>query len=567
MRYLVLAVDYDGTIAVDGGIPARAAAALETVRASGRRVILVTGRRLEHLRGDLREIGLFDFVVAENGGVLYRPKTEETSLLADPPSPELIEALRRRGVEPLETGAVVVSTSSDHMTRVLESIRELGFEVQIIFNRNALMLLPPGVNKASGLEHALRKLGLSRHEVVGIGDAENDHSFLEYYECGIDVANAVESIREQAAHVTEAPGADGVVEAIEELIAEDLVRLESKLKQKLILGTGADGAAISVPPYGRNILVAGPSGCGKSTFATALIEQLIDAAYQVSVIDPEGDYGTLQQVVSIGNQRRSPTTNEVLGIIEDPKINVSINLLGVPLTDRPAFLAQFLPSLLAMRARTGRPHWIVLDEAHHLMPAIWGHTMSTLPLKLGETVILTVHPGRLAPEVLSLIDVAVAIGPSPRRTLEELGAAAGKTLDWPSDLIIEPSWVAGWLPQARGTPFAMRPAVGRAERMRHYRKYAEGTVWQSFYFKGAGGKHNLRAQNLMIFSQIAEGIDEETWLYHLHRSDYSRWFRDVIKDKYLADQTEAIERRNDLSTDETRKLIRSLIHARYTLPD
>ncbi|HEX6003756.1 MAG TPA: hypothetical protein VFZ14_07155 [Burkholderiales bacterium] len=70
----------------------------------------------------------------------------------------------------------------------------------------------------------------------------------------------------------------------------------------------------------------------------------------------------------------------------------------------------------------------------------------------------------------------------------------------------------------------------------------------------------------MIFSQIAEGIDEESWLYHLQRGDYSRWFRDSVKDRYLADQTERIERRA-LESAQSRKLIRNLIESRYTLPE
>jgi hypothetical protein len=91
--------------------------------------------------------------------------------------------------------------------------------------------------------------------------------------------------------------------------------------------------------------------------------------------------------------------------------------------------------------------------------------------------------------------------------------------------------------------------------------------YRSFFFRGPDNRHNLRAQNLAIYSQIAEGIDEKTWLFHLHRGDYSRWFRGAVKDRYLADQVEQIERRRDLSGSDSRKLIRSLIEARYTLPE
>ena len=49
----------------------------------------------------------------------------------------------------------------------------------MIFNKGAVMILPSGVNKATGLAAALEELGLSPHNVVGVGDAENDHAFLE----------------------------------------------------------------------------------------------------------------------------------------------------------------------------------------------------------------------------------------------------------------------------------------------------------------------------------------------------------------------------------------------------
>ena len=89
----------------------------------------------------------------------------------------------------------------------------------------------------------------------------------------------------------------------------------------------------------------------------------------------------------------------------------------------------------------------------------------------------------------------------------------------------------------------------------------------SFYFRGPVNRDNIKAHNLAIFSQIAEGIDEETWLFHLYRGDYSKWFREASKDPYLADQTERVERRPTLLPTESRILIRSLIDTRYILPE
>lgn len=569
MRYLALAADYDGTLASEDRVPDAAVGAIARLRTSGRQAILVTGRRLQDLLAVFDQPCLFDLIVAENGAVIYDPATHEQITLANPPSKRFLQELRVRDIQPLEIGQVIVATSEQYRADVQDVIWELGLEAQVIGNRSAVMVLPAGVNKASGLGHALRKLGLSRHEVVGIGDAENDHSFLACCECAVAVANAVPAIKESATFVTRAENGLGVVELIDELIADDLRRVASALPQHLILlGTRPDRTAVQVAPYGSNILIAGPSSSGKSTLAAGLIERLIEKDYQVCIIDPEGDYGILRDVVTLGNQWRSPSINEVLSILEDPKVNLSVNLLGIPLEDRPGFFAQLVPSLHAMRSRTGRPHWLVLDEAHHMLPSTWGHTASTLPRRLGETILVTVHPDHIAPAVLAPIDVVVAIGHSPEKTLDKFARASNQALVWPAGLSYQPGHVVTWFVGEGRPPFSMQPQPGHAEHIRHRRKYAEGNLrWHSFYFRGPDGRHNIKAQNLLVFCQLAEGIDEETWMFHLQRGDYSRWFRNAIKDSQLAEEVERIERRNDLAPWRTRQMIRELVHARYTLPE
>jgi hypothetical protein len=156
---------------------------------------------------------------------------------------------------------------------------------------------------------------------------------------------------------------------------------------------------------------------------------------------------------------------------------------------------------------------------------------------------------------------------SPQRTIQKFAEAIGKSFDWPDGLAFEKRKAVIWFPGVEG-PFSMEIIPGTAERIRHHRKYAEGNMrHRSFFFRGPDNRHNLRAHNLAFFSQIADGIDEKTWLFHLHRGDYSRWFRGAVKDRYLADQAEQIERRRDLSGRETRELIRSLVASRYTLPE
>lgn len=568
MRYLALATDYDDTLASGGHVEAATLAALARLRASGRRIILVTGRRLEELITVCPQLDVFDLVVLENGGVLYDPRSGEETALADPPPEAFVRRLRELGVEPLATGRVVVATFLPHDHAMLDAVRELGLEIHIVYNGAAVMGLPTGVNKASGLEHALHTLGLSAHEVVAIGDSPNDHSLLRLSECPVAVANAEPSIKAIASLVTRNKAGAGVVELIDELIETDLSNLPPHPGRPMLsLGTAPDGTQVTVPPYGVNILIAGPSCSGKSTTATALIEQLLSHRYQICIVDPEGDYSALDEVLMLGNERHAVFPGEVLTFLEDPRVNLNVNLLGIPLADRPEFFSQLLPNLQAMRTRTGRPHWLVLDEAHHMLPPEWIHFDDVLPRTLHGVIFVTVHPERLAPGVLSLIDVALAIGPSPEDTLRRVAEGVGRSLGWPEGLTFEPRKAVVWFPQRDDSPFPVDLQRGRTSRLRHQRKYSVGDMGdRSFYFRGVANQHNLKAQNLTIFAQIAEGIDEETWLHHLRRGDYSRWFREQVKDRYLADQTRQIERRDDLSAEETRTLIRDLIRGRYTLP-
>jgi hypothetical protein len=416
---------------------------------------------------------------------------------------------------------------------------------------------------------ALRKLGLSRHEVVAVGDSENDHSYLEISECPATVANAVPSIRRVAAMITKGKNGEGLSEIIDELVANDLRRMQGRRPENMIaIGQRPDGKEVTVPPYGLNILIAGTSGSGKSTVAAGIVERLISHEYQLCIVDPEGDYGTLQDVITIGNQHHAVAVNEVLALLEDTKITLNVNLLGIPLADRPEFFGQLLPNLHAMRTRTGRPHWIVLDEAHHMLPANWAHLDWALPHSLGETVLVTVHPNHLAPTVLDHVHVIIAVGESPNKTIKTFADSISIPLHWPEGLSNHRGEAVVWFPRNNEPPFSIKIIPSRAERIRHYRKYAEGNMsYHSFFFRGPDNRHNIKAQNLTVFAQIAEGIDEDTWQFHLRRGDYSRWFRGAVNDRFLADEAERIEQRKDLRPVETRKLIRSLIKSRYTLPE
>src|SRR3954468_2946394 len=222
MQYHVLAVDYDGTLATDGVVLPATIAAIHRLRESGRRLVLVTGRIIEQLTHVFPQLNLCDLVVADNGALLYDPISGEKQKLAEPPPREFIEELARRGVPQLETGDVIVATWEPHHTTVLEVIHDLGLELQIIFNKGAVMILPTGVNKATGLRAALNRLGLSHLNTVGVGDAENDEAFLKLCDVSAAVDNALEVVKKQVDIVTRGARGAGVSELIDQILADDL---------------------------------------------------------------------------------------------------------------------------------------------------------------------------------------------------------------------------------------------------------------------------------------------------------------------------------------------------------
>jgi HAD superfamily hydrolase (TIGR01484 family) len=221
MHYAAIASDYDGTLAQDGRVSQATLAALRRFKDTGRRLILVTGRVLPDLKTVFPEYALCHKIVVENGALLYTPATAEERLLAPPPPDEFADRLRALGVAPLSLGRCIVATWAPNETKVLEAIRDLGLELEIIFNKGAVMALPTGVNKATGLAAALDELGLSPHEVIGVGDAENDHALLRACGLGAAVANALPMLKKAADIVLDKPRGGGVAELIDRVVAED----------------------------------------------------------------------------------------------------------------------------------------------------------------------------------------------------------------------------------------------------------------------------------------------------------------------------------------------------------
>ena len=569
VRYLALAADYDGTLARNGRVDEETTRALERLRATGRRLILVTGRELDELLSIFPHVALLDLVVAENGGVLFDPKTRTAEPLTGPPPERFVETLRTRGVAPLAVGRTIVATWTPNEAEVLEVIRDLGLELHVIFNKGAVMVLPPHVTKGSGLMTALDRLRLSPHNVVAVGDAENDHSMLRLAEYGVAVANAVPMLKEAADLVLDRDHGEGVAELVDLLVEHDLAtRPASPPRRTILLGHTAGGKEVTIPPAGISLLVAGSSASGKSTLATGVLERLAAQGYQFCVIDPEGDYAELPGAIHLGAPERGPSEGEILTALEKPSANVVASLIGLPLQDRPSFFAALLPRLQELRVQTGRPHWILADETHHLLPVDWQPAPTMLTQELSGMIYVTVHPGSVSSAVLATVTVMAAMGEDPVGAVDHFARAIHRPPPRVPGTMPGSGEALLWLLAVDEPPFVLEIAPGETDRTRHRRKYAEGSLppERSFYFRGPGRRLNLRAQNLILFSQIADGVDDETWLHHLRQGDYSGWMRQAIKDDELADEVRAIETLDAASASESRRRIRKAIEERYTLP-
>lgn len=568
MRYLALCTDYDGTIARHGVVDQPTIDALSRLRESGRKLIMVTGRELPELMSVFPQLELFDLVVAENGALLYDPAKKEQTPLCEPPSPAFVTGLQARGVTPLSVGRTIVATREPHEKTALEVIRDLGLELQVIFNKGAVMILPSGVNKATGLRAALGKLNLSCHNAVGIGDAENDHAFLGICECAVAVANALPSVQEKADFVTRATHGPGVTQLIGEMLQDDLASREPSLRRHhILLGKTYQGEPVHFSPYGVNTLIVGTSGGGKSTVATGIVERLCEREYSFCIVDPEGDYDSVESAVVLGSADHPPEIDDCVQLLGKPGENAVINLMGVKLNDRPSFFMSLFARLRELRARTGRPHLSIIDEAHHLMPSSWQPTDVALPDRLDGVLLVSVMPSLLSKSLLRAVDTVVILGDKPRQMLHEFTQANALPMVDPPVEQIDAGDALLWHRSA-AAPLLFKLEPSRIEHRRHVRKYAEGQLPEdrSFFFRGPHGKLKLRAPNLVTFMELGDGVDDETWLFHLQRHEMSRWLCEAIKDEELAHRVAKVENESAHDADASRRQIRKLIEAVYTLP-
>lgn len=570
--YRAVAVDYDGTLTTSGRPSGDVLAAIAETRADGRRVVLVTGRILAELRSVFPgAAGHFDAIVAENGAVAAR--AGRTRLLAAPVPGELAAALAARGVG-FRRGEVLLACDRADEPAVLAAVRELGLECQLVSNRDALMVLPAGVTKGSGLAEALAELGISPHNAAAVGDAENDHSLLAAAELGVAVGNAVPSLKAEADMVFSQPDGCGVASFLRGLVIAGRVRVHPR-RWQIRLGTAAAGAPVRIPASQLNVLIAGVPQRGKSYVAGLIAEQLIRLGYCVVVFDPEGDHVGLGQLPGVhvaGDGGQLPSPAGLARFVKHLPAGVVVDLSGSRAVDLLEYVRAAQRELEALRTASGLPHWIVIDEAQVPLARDGNDGMFFEPAATGYCLV-THRADDLRPEALLAVDVVIGLpGGAGDSQIAGLLAAAGAL----------PNSAAAALARQAGPGRAVlvdrsRPAdavvftVGEREtaHMRHWHKYSAGRLpaCRRFYFRsGQDTATGATAGSITELEHELRACDDEVIAHHAGHADLSRWIGEVLGDPPLAGAVEQIEtavRAGTASITEARTRLIDAIHRRY----
>jgi len=406
MKFRVLALDYDGTIAQNGTLDLSVKAAIVEARGRGLVVVLVTGRILSELKKVVGDLSFLDAIVSENGAVLSF-LGGHSRLIGERPPAIFLEELRRCHIDFL-SGECIVESDADSAPQILGVIRKLELPLSLFFNRDRLMVLPQGVSKGVGLRAALATLRLSVHNAIGIGDAENDHDLLATCEIGVAVGWGSQALKDRADQILVGKGPSAVADYIRQIAEELRLPVERMGRYRLALGTEANGQPLTVAVRGRNVLIAGELQSGKSWVNGLVCEQLILLGYSVCVIDPEGDYRTLQSLPGVflfTGEDSPPDLPDVARALQHPDMSVIIDLSHISHEGKVQYLHALLPMLAALTRSTGLPHRIVLDEAHYFLHE--PNVNDLLDLNLGAYTLVTYRLSDLHPDIRKAVEAIV----------------------------------------------------------------------------------------------------------------------------------------------------------------
>ena len=574
MNLSAIALDYDGTIATGDVVDPSVRDAIAEARRLGVVVLLVTGRILDELRRVAGDLHFVDGVVAENGAVIHFPASGRTSLLAPPLPGNFAIELQRRGIR-FQAGHCLADADANEAPRLLDVIRALELPLVLVFNKGRVMTMPQGVSKATGLHAALETLRLSAHNTLAVGDAENDHELLRVAGIGVAVEWGSAALRASADIVLAGTGPPRVAAYLRTLSRTRQLPLAPRARRRLLLGHLADGREFSLAARGRNVLVTGDAKSGKSWVAGLLCEQLILHGYCVCIIDPEGDYSSLEAlpgVTVLGGEDPPPTPRDLLRALRYPDRSVVVDLSRQPHDDKMQYIRALLPSLNVLRSRTGLPHRILLDEAHYYLHD--EDAGELLDFERNGYTVVTYCASRLPKALLEAAEVMIVTCESNPAEVEALGRACARCKE-----IDSAAWaMLGRLKVGQAVALPVTEETGGELRMftiaprltphvRHREKYVDVPVSheRAFVFSAGDRRMAARVRTLREFVAQLESVPLSLLEGHIARTDFSRWIGGVFGDHALADELRALESRHRPGRAETVPELASAIRARYDL--
>jgi hydroxymethylpyrimidine pyrophosphatase-like HAD family hydrolase len=568
MSFRAIAVDYDGTITLDSRPSEDLLLALREARGAGVKILLVTGRILAELSSVFPEaFSTFDAIVAENGAILWS-EAAGSRPIAPPVPPALVDALRARDVF-VRRGDVLLATEAHHDIVALQAIARLGLDCQLVRNRGALMILPAGVSKGRGALEALGDLGISQHNTVAIGDAENDHSLLEACEIGVAVGNAVPALKAHADIVLAEPDGIGVARFVRQVVSGSLPTTTPS-RWRIPIGTRADGTSVTLPGSGINVLIVGASGSGKSFLAGLIAERLLQLGYSACVFDPEGDHthiGHLRGTVTLGGTEGAPPPTQLGRLLRRRYGGLVIDLSLMGDDERGAYTRSALEDLARCRAETGLPHWVFLDEAHVALSE--GVDLSKV-IGGGDKgfCFITYHPAELARIVLDGSDVVFFMPHSEDLAQSLLARTATNDPGYESVLAMVSGLHQGQAVLARVNGHVQGEIVTlgrrRSRHVRHQHKYVHGYLppRHQFLFRDDDRATGRVAANLEDFFRELRLAPGAVLEHHARANDFSRWIAEALQDPVLAAAVRQIER-SATDNEAMRKAMLEVVGRRY----
>lgn len=543
-----IACDFDGTGATNGQPAPELYAALAAARAKGIATLLVTGRVLEEVTRACEELSPFEAVVAENGAVIHLCNLDRTIRIGDPPPEHFLGELRAQGI-PFHTGAVIVGTWEQHASKVLELIRRFGIDAQLIFNRAALMILPSGINKATGVRRALQELGRSERNLIAFGDAENDIPMLKEAECGVAARGSVPAILSLADDRVSQPGGAGVASYIRRVLESRGV-LPTPRRRAVVLGKTSEGFDVTLPNSGTNVVISGDPRSGKSWIAGLLAEQFIENGYRICIIDPEGDYTQVAhrpKVVAFGHETALISPSAAVRLLASEELSTILTLSSLSPREQLNYVDQLLAALEQTRESTGCPHWVIVDEAHYFFHA-QSRCLKYLGTPTGSFCLLTYRPSLLAEEVYSAIGAYIITSTKVEeeryfvtkilQAHDHINIAAHDALD-----ALKSPNTGLLLTNPPASPWRIFTPAQRVTRHAHHaRKYADTRLPDDRAFRFLHAENEFVAHNLMEFYQGVQTLPVSSLRHHLLAGDFSRWVGEVLGDQQLAKGLHKLER-------------------------